>query len=188
MASQPWSKILPSQLTQRPWVAYRYSSWCTFSIRMKRATNILTSRKRRVQRGLALAFHLEERISIESSCELEDHQRGDVKIWLCVVVLVVLCVDICWYSLPLPCGRFTKKINPTIKNSRCTDLYYTERGEIHFFSFFFYLLLSRFCYTHFSLMHILLHISEFKIFFGPRRPRASRIKTVKLDTSATICS
>ena len=77
----------------------RYSSWCTFSIRMKRATNVLTSRRRRVQRGLALAFHLEERISIESSCELEDHQRGDVKIWLCVVVLVVLCVDIVYLCL-----------------------------------------------------------------------------------------
>ena len=66
---------------------------------MKRATNVLTSRRRRVQRGLALVFHPEERISIESSCGLEDHQRGDVQMWLCVVVVVVvvvvLCVDIC---------------------------------------------------------------------------------------------
>ena len=184
MASQPWSKILPSQLTQRPWVAYRYSSWCTFSIRMKRATNVLTSQRRRVQRGLALAFHLEERISIESSCELEDHQRGNVKMWLCVGVVVVLCVNMCWYILPMPCGRFTEKINPIIKNSRYTDF---ERGEIRFL-YFFYHLLSRFSYTRCRLMLFLLHISESRIFFHPLRPGTSRIKTVKLDTSSTICS
>ena len=87
-----WSKTSLSQLTQWPWVAYRYSFWCTFSNRMNRATNVLTSRKRRVQRGLALAFHPEEPISIESSCALEDHQRGDVKMWLLLLLLLYVCV------------------------------------------------------------------------------------------------
>ena len=56
-----------------------------------------------------------------------------------LVMCCCSCCFVCGYSLPLPCGRFTEKINPTIKNSRCTDLYYTERGEIHFFYFFFFI-------------------------------------------------
>ena len=160
MASQPWSKILPSQLTQRPWVAYRYSSWCTFSIRMKRATNVLTSRRRRVQRGLALVFHLEEHISIESSCELEHHQKGDVKMWL-LLLFCVVCVW--WYS------TFALWTFYWIKNSHYTDF---DRGEIRFFRFFYHLL-SRFSYR---LMLFLLRISKFKIFFRSLRSGNSRIK------------
>ena len=167
MASQPWSKILPSQLTQRPWVAYPYSSWCTFSIRMKCATNVLTSRRRRVQRGLALVFHLEEHISIESSCELEDHQKGDVKMWLLLLLLLlfcVVCVCVCWYSLLLPCGRFTELRTHTI----------LTLSAVRFVSSnFFYHLLSRFSYR---LMLFLLRISKFNIFFRPLRSGNSRIK------------
>ena len=65
--------------------------------------------------------------------------RKDVVIVVVVVVVVVLgggvgvCVYVCWYSLTLPCGRFTEKKNPTVKNSRRTDF---ERGEIPFFHFF----------------------------------------------------
>ena len=80
-----------------------------------------------------------------------------------LVMCCCSCCFVCGYSLPLPCGRFTEKINPTIKNSRYTDF---ERGEIRFFYFFFYLLLSRFCYTHCSSMFFFCIFLNLKSFFA----------------------
>ena len=99
---------------------------------MNRATNVPTSRKRRVQRGLALAFHLEEPISIESSCELEDHQRGDVKMWLLLLLLLLLlCVCVLKQSTFALWTEKKKEKQNSIMNSRFTDF---ER-EIRFFHF-----------------------------------------------------
>lgn len=176
MVSLLWSKTSLSQLTQRLWVAYPCSFWCTFSNRMNHATNGLTSRKRRVQRGLALAFHLEELISIESSCALEGHQRGDVKMWLLLLLLLYECV-LKQSTFALWTIYWKKKHYYELTLCRLW-------AQWDSFLPFCYHLLSRFSYR---LMLFLLRVSKFKIFFCPLRPGTSRIKTVKLDASANIC-
>ena len=64
-----------------------------------------------------------------------------------------------------PSKRWRKDVVMCYKSNYKELTLYRLWAQWDSFLQFFYLLLSRFCYTHCSLMLFLLHISEFKTFF-----------------------